>query len=257
MTGGPAGRGAKAAASYAVVIPARLGSTRLPEKPLLRESGKYLIQHVVERAQEAPGVSRVIVATDDARVEAAVRSFGGEAMRTRPDHPSGTDRCAEVAARLTVDAVVNVQGDEPLFEPKDLPPLVAAALRTDVDMATLSHPISDPRAAASPSVVKVVVRTDGLALYFSRAPIPFDRAAGTASRTALAHVGIYAFCRVRLGDYVALPAGTLAAAESLEQLRALEAGWRIVVLPATNPAFGIDTPEDYRRFVERTRQAPR
>ena len=234
---------------YAVVIPARIGSTRLPAKPLLAETGRPLIRHVVERALAAPGVARVVVATDDARIEAAVRGFGGEVVRTRPDHVSGSDRCAEAAERLTEPVVVNVQGDEPLFEPKDLAAVAEAAARPENDLATLAHPLADAAAAASPAVVKVVTAADGRALYFSRAPIPFDRAAGTAARTARAHVGIYAFRRERLLAYARLPAGTLAAVESLEQLRALEAGWRIAVLPASRPAFGIDTPEDYRRFV--------
>ncbi len=234
---------------YAVVVPARIGSTRLPEKPLLRETGKYLVEHVVDRARRAPGVVRVVVATDDPRIEAAVASFGGEAMRTAPTHESGTARCAEVAARIDVPVVVNVQGDEPAFEPADLARLAEAAARPDVDVATLAHPIEDPAEAARPSVVKVVLRTDGTALYFSRAPIPFDRVRGGAAVPALGHVGIYAFRRQRLLDYVRLPAGVLAGLESLEQLRALEAGWRIAVLPASRPALGIDTPEDYARFV--------
>jgi 3-deoxy-manno-octulosonate cytidylyltransferase (CMP-KDO synthetase) len=234
---------------FAVVVPARLGSTRLPSKPLLRETGKYLVQHVVEQAQRAPGVVRVVVATDDDRVDAAVRSFGGEAMRTRADHASGSDRCAEVAARLDEPVVVNVQGDEPLFEPDDLATLASHAGRPDNDMATLAHPVADARQAASVDVVKVVTRADGSALYFSRAPIPFERASGGASPASRAHVGIYAFRRERLLAYARLPAGTLAALESLEQLRALEAGWRIAVLAATRPAFGIDTREDYDRFV--------
>lgn len=236
-------------ADYAVVIPARLASTRLPEKALLKETGKYLVQHVVERARSAPGVSRVVVAVDDPRVEAAVKSFGGEAVRTDPAHESGTARCAEVARSLSSSVVVNVQGDEPLFEPNDLARLAEAASRDGIDMATLAYPLADPTEVSKSSVVKVVLRADGTALYFSRAPIPFDRATGSGSREALAHVGIYAFRRSRLLDYVRLPAGHLAALESLEQLRALEQGWRIAVLPAAKPAFGIDTPEDYRRFV--------
>ncbi len=235
--------------SFAVVIPSRYASTRLPAKPLLRETGRYLVEHVVLRAKQAPGVSRVIVATDDDRIEAAVLSFGGEVVRTDPSHDSGSARCAEVAGGLSEDVVVNVQGDEPAFAPEDLARLAAAAARPGVDIATLSYPIASPASAALPSLVKVVVRADGTALYFSRAPIPFDRATGHASARALAHVGIYAFPRRRLLDFVALPAGTLAATESLEQLRALEAGWTIAVLPATNPPLGVDTPEDYRHFV--------
>ena len=239
--------------SFAVVIPSRYASTRLVAKPLLRETGRYLVEHVVQRARLAPGVSRVIVATDDDRIEAAVRSFGGEVVRTHPGHESGSARCAEVARGLTEDVVVNVQGDEPAFAPEDLARLARAAARPGVDVATLSFPITSPAEAALSSLVKVVLRADGTALYFSRAPIPFDRATGQASTGALAHVGIYAFPRHRLLDFVALAPGTLAATESLEQLRALEAGWTIAVLPATNPPLGVDTPEDYRRFVELVR----
>jgi 3-deoxy-manno-octulosonate cytidylyltransferase (CMP-KDO synthetase) len=226
-------------------------------KPLLRETGKYLVQHVVERARLAPGVVRVVVATDDDRVDAAVRSFGGELVRTRSDHVSGSDRCAEVAERLTEPVIVNVQGDEPLFEPDDLSLLAEHASRPTIDMATLAHPVREPAEAASPNVVKVVARTDGAALYFSRAPIPFDRATGGPAASARVHVGIYAFRRERLLAYARLPAGTLAPTESLEQLRALEAGWHVAVLPATVPAFGIDTPDDYARFVARVRSSAR
>ena len=235
--------------TFAVVIPSRYASTRLPAKPLLRETGKYLVQHVVERAKRAPGVSRVIVATDDERIEAAVRSFGGDVVRTDPGHESGSARCAEVARGLDEDVVVNVQGDEPAFEPGDLTRLAEAARRPGIDIATLSFPIASAHEAAAPSIVKVVVRADGCALYFSRAPVPFDRATGLASAHALAHVGVYAFQRSRLLEFVKLPASALAKTESLEQLRALDAGWRIAVLPATNAPMGVDTPEDYRRFV--------
>lgn len=235
--------------TYAVVIPARVGSTRLPRKPLLAETGRPLVVHVVERAQRAPGVSRVIVATDDDAIEEAVRAIGGDVARTDPGHATGTSRCAEVAATLTEDVVVNVQGDEPTFEPADLAGLAEAAARAGVDIATLAHPIRSPEDAARPSTVKVVLRADGTALYFSRAPIPFDVASGGAAAGTLGHVGIYAFRRPRLLDFVRLPPGRLAALESLEQLRALEAGWRIAVLPATRPALGIDTPDDYARFV--------
>ncbi|MCC7139594.1 MAG: 3-deoxy-manno-octulosonate cytidylyltransferase [Planctomycetes bacterium] len=234
---------------YAVVVPARYGSTRLPAKALLRATGKYLVEHVVERARRAPGVSRVVVATDDDRIEAAVLSFGGEVARTDPDHPSGTARCAEVAARLSEPVVVNVQGDEPCFSPGDLARLAEAAARPGCDLATLCHPVASPEEAARPSLVKVVRRADGTALYFSRAPVPFDRERGCAAAGALGHVGIYAFRRERLLDYVRLPQGRLAPVESLEQLRALEAGWTIDVLPASRAAFGVDTPEDYERFV--------
>jgi 3-deoxy-D-manno-octulosonate cytidylyltransferase len=240
---------------YAVVIPARYGSKRLPAKALLAETGKPLVQHTAEQAARAPGVARVIVATDDDRIEAAVRRFGGEVARTDAGHESGTSRCAEVAGRKDldgIDVIVNVQGDEPQFEPDDLARLAQAAARPGVDVATLAHPIATPDEASKQSLVKVVLRADGTALYFSRSPIPFDRERGRAADGALGHVGIYAFRRQRLLDYVRLPESRLATLESLEQLRALEAGWTIAVLLASRPAAGIDTPEDYRRFVETT-----
>jgi 3-deoxy-manno-octulosonate cytidylyltransferase (CMP-KDO synthetase) len=220
---------------------------------LLAETGKPLVVHTAERAARAPGVARVVVAPDDARIESAVRAAGIESLRTRADHVSGTDRCAEAAARIEADVVVNVQGDEPCFDPRDLAALARAAAEPGTDVATLAHPVADAAAAASPSVVKVVARADGSALYFSRAAIPFDRARGGASPAARAHVGIYAFPRARLQEFPRLPRGTLAEVESLEQLRALEAGWRVVVLPASVPAFGVDTPDDYRRFVAHVR----
>jgi 3-deoxy-manno-octulosonate cytidylyltransferase (CMP-KDO synthetase) len=229
-------------ASYAVLIPARIGSTRLPEKPLLRESGRFLVQHVQERALLAPGSPRVVVLTDDDRIEAAVRSYGGEVMRTRADHASGTDRCAEAATRLPEPVLVDLQGDEPLFETADLAALAEAAARPSVDMATLAHPFASPEHEASPHAVKAVVGPDGFAIDFRR-----ERPAPPLA--ALHHVGVYAWRRQRLLDFAALRPTPREKAERLEQLRALENGWRIRVLRSSRPAFGIDTREDYDRFL--------
>jgi 3-deoxy-D-manno-octulosonate cytidylyltransferase len=236
---------------YAILIPARYASTRLEGKVLLRESGKYLVQHVHERALAAPGSPRVIVLTDDDRIEAAVRSYGGEVRRTRPDHASGTDRCAEVAADLDVDVVVNLQGDEPLIEPADLARVARAAAEEGVDLATLAHPFADAAHEADPNAVKAVVEPDGTARDFCRV-VPDARA--RAGARVLHHLGIYAFPRPRLLAFAALPPTERERARRLEQMRALDAGWRVVVLESARPALGIDTREDYEAFLAALRR---
>jgi len=234
---------------YAILIPARHASTRLPGKMLLRESGKPLIQHVVERAAQAPGRPRVLVLTDDERILAVVhREVGAEARMTRADHASGTDRCAEAAADLAEEVIVNVQGDEPLFAPEDLTAL-AAAVADGADIATLGWPFADEDAMADPHAVKAVVDADGWAVDFTRdadRALAFREAEGDA---VLHHVGIYAFRRERLLAFPGLEPTVRERLERLEQLRALEHGWRIRVLPASAPAFGIDTRADYDRFL--------
>jgi 3-deoxy-manno-octulosonate cytidylyltransferase (CMP-KDO synthetase) len=233
------------------VIPARLHSTRLPEKALLRETGKYLVQHVWERARRARELERVIVATDDERIAAAVRSFGGEVAMTSRDHPSGTDRVAEVArgAAKEADAIVNVQGDEPQIDPADLD-LLVAALREDPEcaIATLATPFRADADVALESAVKVVVDGLGRALYFSRSVIPWGARAG-GDPPALKHRGIYAFRRDALLEAAARPVVPLERQERLEQLRWLHAGQRIRVVITPRDGLGIDTPDDYRRFV--------
>jgi 3-deoxy-manno-octulosonate cytidylyltransferase (CMP-KDO synthetase) len=214
---------------------------------LLRETGKYLVQHVHERALEAPGGPRVIVLTDDARVEAAVRSYGGEVRRTRPEHASGTDRCAEVAADLVEPVIVNLQGDEPLIDPRDLSRLAAAVAGDAADIATLAYPFPDEAAMRPPQVVKALVRDDGLAADFRRTVPAAAEREGVA---LLHHVGVYAFRRERLLAFTRLEPSPRELAERLEQLRALENGWRVRVLTAGRPGFGIDTREDYERFVQ-------
>jgi 3-deoxy-manno-octulosonate cytidylyltransferase (CMP-KDO synthetase) len=223
------------------LIPARFASTRLPGKPLLRETGKFLIQHVYERAARV--FSRVIVATDDRRILEAVRSFGGEAAMTSARHPNGTCRIAEVAATLKAARIVNVQGDEPEADAKHL--RLVATLLDDAPMATIAVPFSPDDDVENRARVKVVLDKNGFALYFSRSRIPSGGA-------ALLHLGLYAYTRKFLLEFVKLSAGRLEQAEKLEQLRALENGVRIRVGVVSGVARGgIDTPEDYRAFVER------
>jgi 3-deoxy-manno-octulosonate cytidylyltransferase (CMP-KDO synthetase) len=238
----------------AIIIPARYASTRLPGKPLLRATGKYLVQHVYERACQAQ-VDQVLVATDDPRIVAAVGSFGGQVILTRRDHPSGTDRVAEAAGRLDADVIVNVQGDEPLIEPDALnllPRLLAED--THADLATLAVPVVSSEVWHNPNCVKVVCDAQGRALYFSRSPIPFVRD-GEPDLSArpprfLLHLGVYAYRRPMLLRLAATPPEPLEQLEKLEQLRALALGCHIQVGLVRHATAGVDTYADYRRFVE-------
>jgi 3-deoxy-manno-octulosonate cytidylyltransferase (CMP-KDO synthetase) len=238
----------------AIVIPARYASTRLPAKALLRETGKYLVQHVFEQARRVRGVETVIIATDDSRIVSAVESFGGRAVMTRADHPSGSDRVAEVARSLDVDVIVNVQGDEPLIDPTSLE-LLADLLRRDpkAEMATLAMPIANEETYRNPNCVKVVCGEGGKALYFSRSPIPFvrDGEPNFAQTPAhfLHHLGLYAYRRAALLRLATLPPHPLEQLEKLEQLRALGHGWTIRVGVIEHAGRGVDTPADYERFV--------
>jgi 3-deoxy-manno-octulosonate cytidylyltransferase (CMP-KDO synthetase) len=238
----------------AIVIPARYGSTRLPGKPLLRSTGKYLIQHVVERAAQARRAESVVVATDDPRIASAVEGFGGTAVLTRRDHPSGTDRVAEVARSLAVDAVINLQGDEPLIDPADLD-LLPDLLERDggAEVATLAAPITSAEQWHSPHCVKVVCDDGGRALYFSRSPIPHvrDGEPDLAARPPrfLQHLGLYAYRREFLLKLAATPPHPLEQAEKLEQLRVLALGKRVRVGVVRQAGRGVDTLEDYEAFV--------
>jgi 3-deoxy-manno-octulosonate cytidylyltransferase (CMP-KDO synthetase) len=238
-----------------VIIPARYGATRFPGKPLAELAGKPLIAHVVERARRARGVDVVAVATDDARIAAAVDAAGGRPILTGPA-PTGTDRVAEAARKLTPrpTIVVNLQGDEPLIEPEAIETLLGA-MQAGVEMGTLARPLEDGEAERT-QVVKVVTDLQGNALYFSRAPIPHRRAGGQ-SPLARAHVGIYAFTAAFLERFTALPPGRLEAEESLEQLRVLENGFKIRVADTGYRGFGIDTPEDLERARALLLQASR
>ncbi len=235
------------------IIPARYGSTRLPGKPLLDRTGKPLIQHVVEAVSRARSVQAVYVATDDERIARAVGGFGGEAILTRADHASGTDRLAEAVEKLALDdedVVVNVQGDEPEIEPAYVDRLAALLIDSGAPMATLAAPV-DEDLAARPENVKVVLAADGSALYFSRAKVPHDRD-GSGARYLL-HLGIYAYRKRFLLEFARLAPTPLERAERLEQLRALENGYRVAVGVVPSAAPGIDTMDDYAAFVERAK----
>ena len=238
----------------AIIIPARFASSRLPGKPLLKETGKYLIQHVYEQACLS-SAHEVVVATDDDRILQAVASFGGRAVMTGANHQSGTDRVAEVAEGLDADIIVNLQGDEPLIEPETLD-LLPDLLRQDTaaDVATLAVPIASLEQWHDPNCVKVVRDNCGRALYFSRSPIPFVRD-GQPDFSAqpplfLQHLGLYAYRREFLLKLATLPQESLETLEKLEQLRVLAIGRCIQVGIVPQAGRGVDTPADYRRFVD-------
>lgn len=235
----------------AVVIPARFASTRLPGKPLLNATGKYLVQHVYERALQA-GVGPVIVATDDRRIFDAVESFGGQVAMTRADHPSGTDRIAEVAAGLDADVIVNLQGDEPQFDPAGVHKLLQMlADDPGAGMSTLATPVKSLADYHNPNVVKAVRADTGRALYFSRSPMPFVRDAEPTipSPHFLHHLGVYAYRRDVLLKLAATPPHPLEQLEKLEQLRALAHGIPIQIGVIPHAHRGVDTPDDYAAFV--------
>lgn len=240
--------------SNLIVIPARLGSTRLAEKPLLKETGKYLIQHVYEQACLSKKAKRVVIATDDQRILDACNSFGAEAMMTRADHPSGTDRVAEVARAIDCNLVVNLQGDEPQVAPESLDLLFELLEKNpQAPMATLATPIPSVEAFQNPNCVKVVVDDEGRALYFSRSPIPYFRE-GVPEITvhnpkAWQHLGLYGYRKDFLLGISQIPPHPLELAEKLEQLRVLAKGVPLMVGKVLHTGIGIDTPEDYRAFV--------
>ena len=227
------------------ILPARWGSTRFPGKPLHLIAGKPLIQHVWERCKLATKLSEIIIATDDERIVQAVASFGGKAVMTSPNHPTGTDRLAEAVQQIPhATHILNIQGDEPLIDPELIDDL-ATALCSDstLDMVTAANPL-DPKdpVVADPNVVKVVLKLNGNALYFSRSPLPFFRNA-VENLQVLRHKGIYGYRRDFLETFVTWPPSPLEQAESLEQLRALENGANIRVLLTTDTSPGVDTPE--------------
>lgn len=251
--------------SIVAIIPARYGSTRFPGKALALIKGKPMIQWVYERTRLSRLVGRVIVATDDERIMRAVTAFGGEAVATSAAHETGTDRIAEVARSVSCDIVVNVQGDEPLIQPamidEAIDPLVADP---SIPMGTLCRKIDDPREASDPNVVKVVFDRKGFALYFSRAPIPWDRdrwtAAGSLAGLPLheglyKHIGLYVYRREFLLEYAALPQTALERTEKLEQLRALEHGRRIRVSVTKHESFGVDIPDDLSKILQRLEES--
>ena len=269
------------------VIPARYASTRFPNKVLAKDTGKFLIQHTYERACMAKLPQKVIIAADDERVIAAAYTFGAECILTSPEHASGTDRIAEVAAELDVDIVVNLQADEPEIDPENIDHLAKLLVENpDYPMATLAADFQSSQQVADPNIVKVIISSCvvrdayrvkekldsrlrgndntqyairstqyeiGRAIYFSRLPIPYNRdKAGIGDvRQYLRHIGIYAYRRDFLLKITALPQTPLEKAEKLEQLRAIENGYGILVGKVEHTCDGIDTPEQYAEFVKR------
>jgi 3-deoxy-manno-octulosonate cytidylyltransferase (CMP-KDO synthetase) len=232
-----------------VVIPARYASTRFPGKPLALVGGKPMVQRVYEQAARSKRADEVVVATDDNRIMDAVAAFDGRAVMTSTTARSGTDRAAEVARTRDAQVVVNVQGDEPLIRGDMIDQLAGFLLdHAAVPMASLMTPLDSAEEAQRPHVVKVVTDAEGYALYFSRAPIPHQREPGKA--THWKHLGIYGYQRHFLLRFTQLPPAALEQAEQLEQLRALEHGYRIKMLETAHDSIGVDTPDDLKRAEE-------
>ncbi|MFA5073015.1 MAG: 3-deoxy-manno-octulosonate cytidylyltransferase [Nitrospirota bacterium] len=247
------------------VIPARFGSTRFPGKSLVMIKEKPMIQWVYERTSQSSLVNDVVVATDDQRIFEAVKSFGGKAIMTSPDHATGTDRIAEVVAQADYDIVVNVQGDEPLIHPEMIDQTIAPLLADpSISMSTLCSVITDSKEAFDPNVVKVVFDKNGFALYFSRAPIPWDRNHWTTCAVkkiaalhgpVYKHIGLYAYQKAFLLRYAELPKTDLEGMEKLEQLRALEHGYRIKTIVTQHESFGVDIPDDLSKILKRLEES--
>ena len=236
------------------VIPARLRSTRFADKVLARETGKYLIQHTYERACMAKLPEKVIIAADDEKVAAAAKTFGAECVLTSPDHQSGTDRIAEAVADMDVEIIVNLQGDEPEIDPANIDYLAKMLMdNPDCPMATLAADIQTAGQVSDPNIVKVIIGRNNRAIYFSRWPIPYDREKSGVGNVKqyLRHIGIYAYRKKFLLEITALPQTPLEKTEKLEQLRAIENGYSILVGKVKHTCDGIDTPEQYAEFVKR------
>jgi 3-deoxy-manno-octulosonate cytidylyltransferase (CMP-KDO synthetase) len=232
------------------VIPARFSSSRFPGKVLAPLAGKPMLQHVYERASQARYLTSTIIATDDPRIFDAARGFGARVRMTRDDHPSGTDRVAEVASAENAEVIVNIQGDEPLIDPAAIDAaILPVAHDPSILMATLKKKIEDLSEVTNPHVVKVITDRAGDAIYFSRCPIPFDRD-GALATPHYKHIGLYVYQRDFLLSYSALPVGPLEQAERLEQLRALENGYRIRVVETEYESLGVDTPADLARVAK-------
>lgn len=234
--------------NIAIIIPARYGSTRLPGKPLIQINDKPIIQWVYEKAKKSDFANQVIVATDDERICEAVKSFGGEVQMTSPDHQSGSDRIAEVIRNNPeIDVAVNVQGDEPLIRSESIDLAIKSLINDeDADISTLVRIIEDKEELLNPNVVKAVLANDRTALYFSRAPIPYERISGIVKYYA--HIGLYAYKRDSLLKMTSLPQSDLEQAECLEQLRALQNSMKIKTAIVDYRPVGIDTREDLELF---------
>lgn len=232
------------------VIPARYASSRFPGKALSPIAGKSMLEHVYERVSQARYLTSVIVATDDERIAREARRFGAQVRMTRPDHVSGTDRVAEIASAENAEWIVNVQGDEPLIDPSAIDAAILPMLEEPgAPMGTLKKLIEDPREIGDPNVVKVVTDREGNAIYFSRSTIPYPRD-GSSSFEHFKHIGLYVYQRRFLLEYSDLPVGPLERAERLEQLRALENGFKIRVTETEYESLGVDTPADLDRVTQ-------
>jgi len=237
--------------SAVVIIPARYGSTRFAAKILACQTGRPLVQHVVDQASRCRLVREVYVATDDSRIVDALKPFGTRCVMTSTHHQSGTDRIAEVARHLADDIVVNVQGDEPEIEPEIIDALVERLQNNDEPMATAATPFPAGADPNDPNLVKVVISQKGRALYFSRSQIPFQREPSSTTAEMLLHLGIYAFRRSFLAEFVAWPQTSAERSEKLEQLRVLEHDRPIYVQRVRRASHGIDTAQQYADFVKR------
>jgi len=239
-------------------IPARYGSTRLAGKVLAKDTGKFLIQHTYERACLATLPEKVIIAADDQKIAAAAGTFGAECILTSAEHKSGTDRIAEAVKDIDVEIVVNLQADEPEIDPQNIDYLARLlAENPNYQMATLAADFQNPEQIANPDIVKVIIDSNGRAIYFSRAPIPYDRDKSGVGKIQqyLRHIGIYAYSKQFLLKITALPQTKLEKIEKLEQLRAIENGFSILVGKVKHTCDGIDTPQQYAEFVKRVKQS--
>lgn len=240
------------------VIPARLGSTRLPEKILRLINGKPMIQHVWERARQAKRLEDVIVATDDLRIRQCVEGFGAKAFMTRRDHPNGTSRIAEVMGHFKQELVINIQGDQPLVDPTALEEMVDIFEKAkDVEMLTLAVRLTDKASFENPNVVKIVCDAEGNALYFSRAAVPFSQGKQERAFSFLKHLGVYGYRRKFLLKFVAWEPGILENTEKLEQLRVLEKGRSIRVIETAYDFISVDTEEDLQEVEKRLKNPAR
>jgi 3-deoxy-manno-octulosonate cytidylyltransferase (CMP-KDO synthetase) len=239
-------------------IPARYGSTRLAGKVLTKDTGKFLIQHTYERACLAALPEKVIIAADDQKIAAAARTFGAECILTSVEHKSGTDRIAEAVKDIDVEIVVNLQADEPEIDPQNIDYLARLlANNPDYQMATLAADFQNTEQIANPDIVKVIIDSNDCAIYFSRAPIPYDREKSGVGKLQQysRHIGIYAYRKQFLLKITALPQTKLEKIEKLEQLRAIENGFSILVGKVKHTCDGIDTPQQYADFVKRVKQS--
>ncbi len=235
------------------IIPARYGSSRFPGKPLIDLKGKSMIQRVYENAKQSIYLNQVIVATDDQRIYDHVKAFGGEVFMTESNHPSGTDRCGEIARKIYADVIVNIQGDEPLLNAAQIDALLPAFEDPSVQIATVATPTITEEDINNPNRIKVVVDHNANAIYFSRSPIPNTFHANEEGKTNypfLKHIGLYAFRKPTLTHIVTLPRTLLEQTESLEQLRWMYYGYQIRVINTTIETPNIDTPEDVQKVLD-------